>query len=155
MLKLMLYPNRDSYGYQEQSQVISTETQNGLPRQRLGAVGNYFSLSLNFRCDMAKKQYLDAFLNATQAQSFLVPLWLDEMQLKFYECRRIGGYKVSHQAFGVFDYSFEIVAKATTRDIGADGAIAEIWANTDNPSYYLNLLEKLVNQDLPNAMRGV
>ena len=154
--KFMLMPERGGYGATLADTVITTDTQYGLPRQRLGGVGLVHSTSPTYRCTKPQYQYAMAFYRAYQGLSFLSTQLIDDSEPTWYETRIIGAIKHQVVGYGVFDVSFNVVCEPIAYDVQTDLAITAIYEMTSGESdKYFNMLEKLVNQDLPQAMRGL
>lgn len=153
---LMLAPERQGYNTSLAYGVISTETEIGMPRQRMGSVGNVHKTSPTYRCRQAQYNYLMAFLRAYRGLPFLSLQHFDDVDPKLYETRIVGEIKTSVVGYGVIDVSFNVVCKPIIYNIETDKAIVEIYRITNgNMNEYFNLLEQLVNKDLPDATRGL
>ena len=155
--KLMLKPLRSGYGFKLGVGVTSTDTQIGLPRQRLDSVGVAHKLSPTYKCTAPQWQYFTAFLRAYRGRVFLAYLLLDEIEHGWYECRMVNdSVQVSTLGASIFTFQLDLVVKPKKYDVGTDMALVEIYNLTDGKmAEYYNQLEKLVNQDLPNAVRGL
>lgn len=157
MPKLMLLPLRDGYGFNLGRDVVTTETTGGMPRQRRDGVGKVHRASTSYRCNKAQWQYLSAFLRAYAGLPFLAFLQLDDADCGWYESRiisdNIGGGVVGA---GYVDVSLELVAKPKPYDVDTDITLTTIYQMTDGQiDLYFRQLEKLVNEDLPNAIGGL
>lgn len=153
---LMLSPERQGYSTSLADGVISTETEIGMPRQRIGSVGNVHKASPTYRCQQAQYNYLMAFLRVYRGLPFLSLQHFDDGEPKLYETRIIGEIKTSVVGYGVIDVSFNVVCKPNYYDIVISSDIIAIFEMTGGkPDEFYNYLEKLVNQDLPKAMLKV
>ena len=154
--KLQLRQQLNGYGVQLGNDVITTEVEHGMPRQRLQSVGVVHRVSPTYRCTKAQYQYLMTFLRAYRAQAVMMYHQFDEIEPSWYECRIVSDVSVQHVGYAVYDVSFDVVAKSTRYDIGIDLALLTIYEMSQaEQDDYFNHLEKLVNQDLPNATRGL
>ena len=159
MNKLMLMPNREGYNFMLGQSVITTETQDGLPRQRLSSVGTTHRVNATYQCTKAQWQYMLAFLRANRAKPFLAYLLLDDVEPAWYECRAIPsdtGYQAGTIHEILYTIELPLIAKSRPINIGQDDVIVVLYdMSKDEQDNYFNQLEKLVNQDLPDATRGI
>ena len=153
--KLQLRPQLDGYGVQLGNDVITTEAEHGMPRQRLQSVGVVHRVSPTYRCTKAQYQYLMIFLRAYRARAMLMYHHFDDTEPSWYECRIVSDVSVQHVGYQVYDVSFDVVAKSTRYNIDQDMGFLAIYEMGADANDFYNRLEKLVNQDLPNATRGL
>ena len=66
--QMVLLPLRDSYNVTLGNDVVTTQFEKGMPRQRLGGVGSPHQLSVTFRHKGQHQEYLYNFLGAVQDQ---------------------------------------------------------------------------------------
>lgn len=150
--QLMLCPLRDSYDLTFGDDVITVQYSDGMPRQRLGSSGRPHHTPISFINNKAKQDYLQAFWRVNRANAFALRLIGDNTTLEWYECRFISPPQLRALAPNVFEWSCEIVVKPQPIDIDTDKVIIHIYNQTGGyTDLFFNLLEKLVNQDLPNA----
>lgn len=154
--KLHLKPLRSGYGFSLSTGVVSTETQAGMPRQRLASVGAVHRISPTYKCTRAKWQYFLAFMRAYRGRAFYAYLLLDDIDMQWYECRMVNeSLKVSTLGDQIFSVQLDLIVKPRPVHIDQDmGFLAMYEMGADTNDFY-NHLEKLVNQDLPNATRGL
>ena len=157
MPKLMLIPLRDDYAPSLARSVTSTETIVGLPRERKDSVGKVHRVSAAYLCTSAQWQYFLAFTRAYEGLPFLANLQLDDINLQWYECRIIGEYlPFNTLGAGLFRVQLNLVAKPIKYDIDNDILISTLYQMTDGQiELYFQMLEKLVNEDLPAALGGL
>ena len=154
--QLQLRPQLNGYGVQLGNDVITTEVEHGMPRQRLQSVGVVHRVSPTYRCTKAQYQYLMTFLRAYRARAMLMYHHFDDTEPSWYECRIVSDVSVQHVGYAVYDVSFDVVAKSTRYNIDQDmGFLAIYEMSQGEQDIFFNHLEKLVNQDLPNATRGL
>lgn len=154
--KLMLLPLRDSYNPTLGNDVITTQFENGMPRQRLAGVGRPHQTPVTFRHKAQHQDYILAFWRVYRAKAFAMRLILDGTELAWYECRFIGEPSISALGGSVFEFSINLVCRPKPLDIEADKAYIEAYNATGGDiSGFFNLLEKLVNEDLPAAFGGL
>lgn len=153
--KLMLKPQRDGYNFSLARNVISTETIVGLPRERKDSVGKVHRPNVTYKCTRPQWQYFLSFMRAYEGLPFLAYLLLDDVDHQWYECRIVGD-SLPVQTLGdqIFTVQLSLVAKPIKYNVETDIAITKIYEMTKGKmAEYFNLLAKLVNQDLPDALR--
>lgn len=155
--KLMLKPLRSGYGFNLNLGVISTNTQAGLPRQRLASVGVSHQVNATYKCTRPQWQYFTAFLRAYCGRGFLAYLLLDDIEHGWYECKITNqNVQVSTLGASIFTVQLTLAVKPKAYDMGSDMGLVALYEMTNGEmDIFYNQLEKLVNQDLPNAMLGV
>ena len=153
--QLMLTPYRDGYSFALGRSTVSTQYISGMPRQRKTKVGTVHQLTATYKCTRSKYQYLVAFLRAYEAKPFLAYLLLDDIDHHWHECRIMDeSIAVSTNGDQIFTVSLNLVVKSKKLDVGVDAAYLWAYSQTNGDiSVYFNALEKLVNEDLPDAMR--
>lgn len=153
----MLKPYRSGYGFDLATGVISTKTKADLPRQRRGQLGQPHELVVTYKCTRAQWQYFLSFFRAHAGRRFLAYLLLDDIDHHWYECCCTDEHiNVTTLGDQIFTVKLTLVVKPRRIDIDQDEAIIAIYNMTkDEQDGYFNHLEKLVNQDLPNATRGL
>lgn len=154
--KLQLKPLRAGYGFELSTGVVSTDTQVGLPRQRLASVGVVHRVSPTYKCTRAQWQYFLAFMRAYRGRAFYAYLLLDDIDHHWYECRMVNeSLKVSTLGDQIFSVQLDLIVKPRAVPIDQDlGFLAMYEMSQAEQDDYFNHLEKLVNRDLPNATRG-
>ena len=151
--KLVLCPLLDSYSPTLGNDVITTQYENGMPRQRLAGVGRPHQTPVSFRHKAVHQDYILAFWRLYRAKAFALRLVLDSSGLNWYECRFIGEPSLNVLGGGVFEFSINLVCRPKPLDIEQDKVFIELYEQTGGDiSTFFNLLEKLVNEDLPDAL---
>lgn len=157
MPKFMLKPLRDGYSFRIARNVVRTETIVGLGRERKDSVGKAHPVNATYKCTRAQWQYFLAFNRAYEGLPFLAYLLIDDIDHKWYQCSIVDEYlPVSTQGDQIFTVQLSLVAKPIKYDVEADKTITAIYEMTDGQiDKYFNLLAKLVNEDLPDALGGL
>lgn len=153
--KLMLKPFRNGYGFNLGYGVVSTDTEYGMPRQRLDGIGKPHKLTATYKCTRAMYQYLVAFLRVYKGLPFNAYLLLDDVDHTWYECRITASESIQVSTLGdqIFTVQLPMVVKPIKYSVDTDKSIIAIYEMTGGkPNEFYNYLEKLVNQDLPKAM---
>lgn len=154
--KLALVPLRDSYSPTLGNDVITTQYENGMPRQRLAGVGRPHQTPVSFRHKAQHQDYILAFWRVYRARAFAMRLILDGTDLAWYECRFIGEPSIVSLGANVFEFSINLVCRPKPLDIEQDKVFIELYEQTGGDiSTFFNLLEKLVNEDLPDALSSL
>lgn len=152
--KMMLKPHRNGYAFSLGRSTITTQYTAGMPRQRRSQVGAVHQLQATYKCRRSQYQYLMAFLRVYEAKPFLAYLLLDDINHQWYECRIVSD-RIDVSALGdqIFTVSLSMVVKSKPVNTEADEALVVIYEMTDGQvDAYFNALEKLVNEDLPDAL---
>lgn len=155
--KFMLKPFRDGYNFVLGRSTLTTQYTAGLPRQRRVQVGAVHRLQATYKCRRSQYQYLMAFLRVYEAKPFLAYLLLDDINHQWYECRIVSD-RIDVSALGdqIFTVSLSMVVKSKSVNTEADEALVAIYEMTDGQiDAFFNHLEKLVNEDLPDALGSI
>lgn len=127
----------------------------GFARQRVQFVNNTHTIPVTVMLeDGIKQQYFWAFWRSHQInpRPFLWWLRVDGTETFDYECQFVAGSLQLHERIGTtYAVSFVVRLKPNHTDKGFDETIIGLWESGD-PRKLLNLLEKLVNDDLPDAL---
>ncbi len=152
--QFMLKPFRDGYNFSLGRTTDTTQYTAGLPRQRKRQVGAVHQLTATYKCRRSQYQYLLAFLRVYEAKPFLAYLLLDDIDHQWYECRIVSeNINVSTLGDQIFTVSLDLVVKSKRHVVESDKALVEIYNMTDGQiDAFFNALEKLVNEDLPDAL---
>ena len=150
--QLILLPLRDSYDLTFGDDVVTTEYSDGMPRQRLDSTGRPHRTPIAFRNRAAAHDYLLAFWRTYRARPFAMRLYSSSSKLEWHECRFLGNPNQKEIVSQLFDWSCEVVVKPKPLNLEMDKIIVAIYEQTGGcTDTFFNLLEKLVNVDLPNA----
>ena len=151
--KLILCPLLDSYNPTLGNDVITTQYENGMPRQRLAGVGRPHQTPVSFRHKAQHQDYILAFWRVYRARAFAMRLILDGTDLAWYECRFIGEPSILSLGGGVFEFSINLVCRPKSLNLELDETFIYFYNATNGDiSVFTNQLEKLVNEDLPDAL---
>lgn len=151
--KLALLPLRDSYSPTLGDDVITTQYTHGMPRQRLGGVGSPHQAEVVFRHKSAHQDYMLAFWRLYRTKAFAARLILDSAGLNWYECRFIGSPSPREVGPNAFEFSIGLVCRPNPLNLDLDATLVYFYDATGGDiSSFTNQLEKLVNEDLPDAL---
>lgn len=151
--QLILCPLLDGYNPTLGNDVITTQYTSGMPRQRLGGVGSPHEVSVTFRHKAVHQDYILAFWRLYRAKPFAMRLILDDTGMSWYECRFIGSPSFGALGGGVFEFSIGLVCRPKPLNLDVDASFVYLYNETGGDiSTFFNLLEKLVNEDLPDAL---
>lgn len=155
--KLQLKPLRSGYGFSLSTGIVSTETQAGMPRQRLASVGVVHRVSPTYKCTRAQWQYFLAFIRVYRGRAFYAYLLLDDIDHHYYECHMVNeSLKVSTLGDQIFSVQVDLIVKPRPVQIDQDLVFLAMYEMSQGEQdIFFNHLEKLVNQDLPQATRGL
>lgn len=153
--KLQLKPLRAGYGFELSTGVVSTDTQVGLPRQRLASVGVVHRVSPTYKCTRAQWQYFLAFARAYRGRAFYAYLLLDDIDHHWYECRMVNeSVQVSTLGDQIFTVKLDLIVRPRPVHIDQDlGFLAMYEMGAGAADAFYNHLEKLVNHDLARTNR--
>lgn len=154
--KLLLCPLLESYSPTLGNDVITTQFESGMPRQRLAGVGRPHQTPVSFRHKAEHQEYLLAFWRLYKAKPFAMRLILDSTSLEWYECRFIGDVQVRPIGGGGHEFATTIVARPKPLDLAMDQDFVDAYTITGGDLMgFFNPLERLVNVELPHAMRSL
>lgn len=150
--KLIIPPDQNGYGFTNGSEVLRTKLDGGLGRYRVDILNASRQLSCQWTVGPNDYQYLQSFYSVVKGAGFLVDLYMD------------AGVLTEHTAHFMPD-SFGLVSQSgLTFVVGAQLEVEpidnseydqslidliDIYGSSDAAIEVLNLLEKLVNVDLP------
>ena len=151
--KLVLCPLKDSYSATMGNDVITTQYDNGMPRQRLSGAGRPHKVGVTFRHKSVHQDYILAFWRVYRAKAFALRIILDSSSLQWYECRFLGEPSISALGGNVFEFSIALVCKPKPLNLEVDETLVYFYNATGGDiSGFTNQLERLVNEDLPDAL---
>lgn len=159
MNSFALCPLQAGYSFKPANNMIEQSLMGGFARQRVVFVNNAHVASASVMLETkAKQQYFWAFWRAhtLNPKPFLWRLWTDWHELQDHTCQFIGdSLNVNERNGVVFSVSFQVRCKPLNNgDLVFDQAIVDAW-ETGDAVQFANLLEQLVNTDLPNALENV
>lgn len=154
-----LCPLQSGYQPAPANTVLEQALSAGFARQRVDFISSVSMVSASVMlASKAHAQYFWAFWrkHAQYApQPFLWKLMVDDVVMTSYQCQFVpDSIQVGSRNGVIYSVSFTVRCKAKPFDAEFDQAIIDAWAG-GNGFEMINLLEKLVNEDLPNAMRGL
>lgn len=168
--KFMLKPFADGYNVTLADDFISTPTEGGPARQRRNFIGGWHDVSATYKHRPTQHQYFLAFRRAYAGREFLAYLLVDDIVHRWYRCRFINNKKISPRyGGGMFSISVDLQVEPIPYGYDKNGNLVAYPPNNDTDlsmiaiynmtdgqvDSYFNYLEKLVNKDLPEAMRGL
>lgn len=153
MNRLDLCPLQSSYSTTFGDGVLTQDLGKGMPRTRADFIGAVHSVNVSFLLSPADYQYLMAFYRTYQRdpQPFLVGLYLDEPTIKDYVCKFVSMPTLGNKEGKYVNSSCQLVVKPSAANAALDDVIVAM-RNGGTTFDALNLLEELVNEDLPDAL---
>ena len=154
--QLVLLPLRDGYSPSIGRGLLTSDSEIGYPRQRRAFVNAPQRAQMTYRCRASQLDYLLAFDRVYRGQWFLSQQQIGT-EVAWHECLILGD-EISLQpiSYNLWDVSLSMVIKPLPRDVEVDKSIVAIYNMTGGETdTYFNMLEKLVNEDLPNATVGL
>ncbi|WP_427838088.1 hypothetical protein ABUS21_04840 [Acinetobacter baumannii] len=158
MNTLMYCSTQEGYSASLRSGVISQELDGGAPRYRRGLKNGYHTVNVQWKVFDVGFQYLDAFYNVwceTPGQRFNASLRVNGPEFKPYECYFVEeSFQLSSMQGPVYTVTAQLRVKPIV-DSELNHIIVETGNGGSDLASLVNPLEKLVNDDLPNAMEGI
>lgn len=158
MNTLMYCSTQEGYSASLKSGVISQELDGGAPRYRRGLKNGYHTVNVQWKVFDVGFQYLDAFYNVwceTPGQRFNASLRVNGPEFKTYECYFVEeSFQLSSMQGPVYTVTAQLRVKPIV-DSELNHIIVETGNGNQDLASIVNPLEKLVNDDLPNAMEGI
>ncbi|WP_031948627.1 hypothetical protein [Acinetobacter lactucae] len=158
MNKLMYCSTQEGYSASLKSGVISQELDGGAPRYRRGLKNGYHTVNVQWKVFDVGFQYLDAFYNVwceTPGQRFNASLRVNGPEFKPYECYFVpDSFQLTSMQGPVYTVTAQLRVKPIV-DSELNHIIVETGNGNQDLASIVNPLEKLVNEDLPNAMEGI
>lgn len=154
--KLLLCPLLSSYSPTTPSGVLTTQAIKGMPRQRKAIENPTHSTPVSFIVRGSAAVYLKAFWRQHRASAFQMRLILDDEELSWYECRFTGDQQQQRLGGRLVQWSNSITVKSKAISPETDQTIIYMYEQSDgDTNAYLNLLDVLVNQELPDALENL
>ncbi len=160
MNNFALRPLQRGYKPEVANNLLEQALMGGFGRQRVQFVNNTHTVNPSVMLETKlKQQYWWSFWNSHQRnpRPFLWRLIVDEVDVEptVYVCQFVAGSLSIGERDGiVYSVSFGLRLKPNTTNREFDETIIQLWESGD-PVKYLNLLEKLTNEDMPNALGGI
>lgn len=152
--KLVIPPSQAGYSVDYGQASLYVELSGGPGASRRDFLGNVARVSVSWSLPPEEANYLLAFRRTStnyESEPFLIDLCIDEAELKEYQAKfipgtfRLVGYRGNERS-----YAAELEVKPVMDDPDYDAAVAMMYENYgDGGTEILNLLEELVNEDLP------
>lgn len=158
MNNFALCPLQRGYTPEVANNLLEQALMGGFARQRVQFVNNVHTVTASVMLDdKAKQQYFWAFWNSHQSnpRPFLWRLIVDDAEITTYACQFVAGsLRLNERDGRVYSVSFGLRLKPNNTGKDFDETIISLWESGD-PRKMLNLLEKLTNEDMPNALGGI
>lgn len=158
MNNFALCPLQRGYTPNVANNLLEQELMGGFARQRMQFVNNVHIVTPSVMLDeKIKQQYFWAFWNSHQKnpRPFLWRLMVDDVEMTTYVCQFVAGsLQIGERDGKVYSVSFTLRLKPNHTGTDFDETIIGMWESGD-PRKLLNLLAKLVNEDLPDALGSI
>lgn len=158
MNNFALCPLQRGYTPNVANNLLEQELMGGFARQRMQFVNNVHTVTPSVMLDeKIKQQYFWAFWNSHQKnpRPFLWRLMVDDVEMTTYVCQFVAGsLQIGERDGKVYSVSFTLRLKPNHTGTDFDETIIGMWESGD-PRKLLNLLAKLVNEDLPDALGSI
>ncbi len=158
MNNFALCPLQRGYSPEVANNVLEQALMGGFARQRMQFVNNVHTVTASVMLDdKRKQQYFWAFWRSHQEnpRPFLWRLIVDDAEVTTYVCQFVAGsLRINDRDGKVYSVSFGLRLKPNNTGEEFDQIIIDAWELGD-PKLLFDLLEKLVNEDLPNAFGGL
>ncbi|MGO1375095.1 MAG: hypothetical protein ACTH5M_00395 [Psychrobacter sp.] len=158
MNNFALCPLQRGYTPEVANNLLEQALAGGFARQRIQFVNNVHTVNASVLLDdKSKQQYFWAFWRShqTNPRPWLWRLIVDDTEMTTYVCQFIAGsLRVNERDGKVYSVSFGIRIKPNNTGNNFDETIVALW-NDGDPRKLLNLLERLVNEDLPDALGNI
>lgn len=155
MNNFALCPLQRGYTPEVANNLLEQALAGGFARQRIQFVNNVHTVNASVLLDdKSKQQYFWAFWRShqTNPRPWLWRLIVDDTEMTTYVCQFIvGSLRVNERDGKVYSVSFGLRLKPNNTGNDFDETIVALW-NDGDPRKLLNLLERLVNEDLPDAL---
>lgn len=137
--------------------VISQILDGGADRYRRSLKGVMHTVNSRWVVGEAGYQYMMAFYRVwarNPSQPFIAKLCVDNAPVEDYECFFSGAPTLSSKLSGVYTVTATLKVKPLLVNIDLDDIIIGVGNEGGDLAKILNPLEKLVNEDLPNALEN-
>ena len=154
--RLILCPLLENYSAAIGNDVLSAQFTNGPPRLRLDGVGRPHQVGVTFRHKAIHHDYIWSFWELYKAKPFAMRLIIKGTTMQWYQCWLSGAPQDDVLGGNVFEFSVNLIVKAQAIDLVLAATFVYLYTQTGGDiSGYTNALEKLVNEDLPDALGGL
>lgn len=158
MNNFALCPLQRGYTPEVANNLLEQQLMGGFARQRVQFVNNVHTVTASVMLnDKGKQQYFWSFwrIHQTSPQPFLWRLMIDDFEMTTYVCQFVAGsLNIGERDGKVYSVSFGLRIKPNNTGKDFDPEIIDIWNNGD-PRKTIDLLDKLVNKELPQALGGI
>lgn len=156
MNSFALCPLQSGYSFTPGNNMLEQQLVGGFARQRAMFVNNVHVVNVSvLLATKLHAQYFWAFwrLHTLNPQKFLWRLITDSAEAQDHECQFVADSLSVGERNGVaYTVSFQVRCKPLNNgDLAFDQMIVDLW-ESGNPGEMLNLLQKLVNETMPNAL---
>lgn len=155
MDRFMLPPLQEGYTYRKGNELITQPLLGGMPRQRRTFINPISTIQASVFCTEKEEfDYFWAFWRKKQRnpEKFLWALQSDSYELEDHKVRFNPESLQESQRFDLkVKYTFELFVVPLNRPAELDDLIVDYWNAGFNPRVS-NLLEKLANEALPDAL---
>lgn len=149
---------QEGYSVAYRSGVASQELDGGAPRNRRLSKNSFHTVSVQWKVLEGGFQYLDAFYNVwseTPSQKFNASLRVNGPEFKPYECLFVpDSFQLTSMQGPVYTVTAQLRVKPIV-DSELNWTIVDAGNDGGDLASIVNPLEKLVNEDLPDAMEGI
>ena len=159
MNNFALQPLQRGYTPEVANNLLEQQLMGGFARQRVQFVNNVHTVTVSVMLETKlKQQYFWAFWRSHTRDSprpFMWRLRVDDDVAADYQCQFVAGSLQTQERIGIsYAVSFAVRCKPNLSNNKFDETIIGLWESGD-PRKLLNLLERLVNEDLPDALGGL
>lgn len=152
--KLLLPPSQAGYGVDYGQASLYVELSGGPGASRRDFLGNVARVSASWSLPPEEANYLLAFRRSSvnyESEPFLIDLCIDGADLREYQAKFIpGSFRLVGYRGNERSYTAELEVKPVREDADYDAGLVLMFENYgDEGALILNLLEELVNEDLP------
>lgn len=157
MDKFMLCPLLSGYSFAPSNNLLEQPLLGGMPRQRVVFFGGVQIVNATVICRSPEEvDYFWAFWRKKQRlpETWLWALKTDSFDFEEHECKFSASSlpQESERGGSIIKFSFQIYVVPKNRPIELDDKIIDFWQAGMNP-HTSNLLDKLVNEEMPKALR--
>ena len=155
--RMMYCSTQEGYSANIGDGVMSQILDGGADRYRRSLKGVVHTVSSRWVVNEAGYQYLMAFYRVwarNPSQPFIAQLCVDNAPVEDYECFFSGSPTLSSKEAKVYTVTATLKVKPLSIDPNMDDIIVSAGNSGSDLAKLFNPLEKLVNEDLPDALEG-